>query len=415
MGDTQDAGTRDRITRLIDTGRISTLFQPVVSIDRKTIAGFEAFSRGRLDDEHLLNSTDMFDSGVPPEQLLSLDAICCHNSLKRFSKFLLGHPSLCLFLNIDGSVLDHVDHARHFLAEMTHRSQVPPANIAIEIAANHMKRPAVQDFARNCRDGGYLLSIDRVRKKTSVLEKLLQIKPDYVKLSPDMWGDPDDTLYNMDNVRIITRACRSNGCQPIAVGVENEDEALYLMQCDIFMQQGYYYTSSRKTPARESAQEGSNVSGFLETINHVHEKYTQLRKEIIADKRERFDRRHKVMQRAGSKFTSLLPDEFEDALKAVMADQPEIVSGFVIDGDGRQITRRIPRDGVLRSPKTQAAIRSKGLDHSMTDYHLHLLMGYERFVCPPDASPFLPRRTTLIAMRFFTGLEKPYVLCIEFA
>ena len=36
------------IAEVIDTERISTLFQPVVRIDSKAITGFEAFSRAKL-------------------------------------------------------------------------------------------------------------------------------------------------------------------------------------------------------------------------------------------------------------------------------------------------------------------------------------------------------------------------------
>lgn len=406
--------TREDINKIIDSKRVSTLFQPVVSIDKKAIIGFEAFSRGKLDEENLLESSDMFGCDLPPDVRLSLDAVCCNHSLKRFHKFLKGHPWLNLFLNIDGKVLEHLGHANHFLADLTRKSKVPPANIAIEIASDLMERPAVQSFVETCRDDGYCLSIDKVHKKSPLFEILLETRPDFVKLTSSLWEDPADSLFNVDNLKLIIRACRSIGCQPIAIGVENEDDALYLLQCDLYMQQGYYYTSSRKTRSKDRSEDGTNVSGFLKTIEHVHDKFTKLKADIIANKKERFDSRHKMMQRAASKFSSLLPDEFEDALKAVMAGHTDVVSAFIVDGAGHQVTRRLPRDGALRSPRTLAAIRSQGEDHSMTDYHLHLLMGYERFVCPRAASPFLPKPTTLIALRFFTGLNKPYILCIEF-
>ena len=50
----------------------------------------------------------------------------------------------------------------------------------------------------------------------------------------------------------------------------------------------------------------------------------------------------------------------------------------------------------------------------MSDYHLHLVMGYERFVCPPSSSPFAAHATTLAATRFFTGVNRLNVLCVEF-
>ena len=129
----------------------------------------------------------MFECGLTNDARLSLDALCCRQSLTRFRKFLRGYPWLCLFLNIDAAAVEHTDRTRHFLADLTRQSDIPPANIAVEVGADFIASPPVWEFAQACRKDGYQLCVDKVCKKTHVLDILLTVRPEFVKLSPGSW------------------------------------------------------------------------------------------------------------------------------------------------------------------------------------------------------------------------------------
>ncbi len=400
------------IQRLIESRRIATLFQPVVSIERKNVVGFEAFSRGRLEDDVVLGPAALFDGDLAPETRSSLDGACCSHSLSRFRKFLDNRRNLCLFLNLDARVLDHVTSPTHFLSSMTRENAVPPGNVVVEVSGKHVWDNNIPAFFNMCRDEGYQLSVDRVGRELPVLDVLFKSRPHYIKLDRSVWsvvpGGQDEGL----GLDLIVRACQVAGCRPIAIGVENEEDALRLLESGLFLHQGYYYTSGRSKG--EPREEDDGVVGFLKTVEHVHARYTELRKKDIVHKRDRFDRRHKAMQRIVSRFATVLPGDFENHMKTAMASEEDIVSMFILDARGVQITDRPPKSRELNLPRHRDAIRSKGRDHSMTDYHLYLQMGYDRFVNQPLGSPFLPRQTTIIALRFFSDLQNYHVLCIEF-
>ena len=400
------------IGQVIDEGNISTLFQPVVCIDTKGITGFEAFSRGKI-NEQIIKSSELFECRLENDKRFTLDALCCLHSLKGFHKFLAGHPWLRLFLNIDGRPLEYIEFAKHFLCDITKKSEVSPSNIVVEIGAELLDCKSVKNYMLSCRDEGYQLSIDKVHKRTHTMELVLEIKPEFIKFSSDVWADPADPLYNIDNLKLLVRSCSSIGCQSIGMGVESEDDALYLLQCGINMHQGYYYTKNHTAGCDDDKHRGE-VLGFIDSVEHIHAKYRQHKKELITQKKELFDSRHKMMRRIASKFSSLSPGEFEGAIKGLMESWEDAVSAFIVDEKGVQITNRIPFNSSLQSPKNLESIRTVGRDHSTRDFHLHLLLGYERFVCPLDASPFLPQQTTIVAARFFSGHNKIYILCVEF-
>ncbi|TIH17069.1 EAL domain-containing protein [Marinifilum sp. JC120] len=400
------------IRELLISNGIKTLFQPIVAIDRKDVVGFEAFSRVRLPDKGGSDATlvDLFGTNLKPAELYEIDKACCRQTLRRFKKFLQQRKSLCVFMNLEMRVISNSCCDRHFISEVVEEVDVPAHNIVIEISAECLSDPKGLPFVEFCRGKGFQISIDKVEHSSRLLAILLESRPDYIKLQRSVWSNPADSTYNIGSLEYIVKNCANIECTPIALGVEDEDEALYLLQANMFCHQGYYYTKDENCTGSEC----NSVGGFLESVNRINQKFIMLQSERIRDRKEHFFNIRAQIKSLTSLFADVNADRFEPTMRQILGRYDEVLSVFIIDENGIQLTPRLARDMLKDDPKQCWAARSKGSDHSMRDYFMHILLGYENFVTPPHPSPFSESDTVLVSFRFFSGFSHWYMLCVEY-
>ncbi|NDV23026.1 EAL domain-containing protein [Desulfovibrio sp. JC022] len=398
-----------QLESLLASHEVRTLFQPVVAINTKQVVGFEAFSRGKEEggDSSLV---DLFDSEVDPAQLYELDKICCSQALQRFSKFLKQRSDFCLFINLDARALSKACCDKHFFVDIVSDVDVPVRNIVVEISSECLNEENGLKFIEFCRNKGFQICFDKVEHDSGLLAILLKGKPDYIKLQRSVWSDPSDPTFNVANIEHIVKSCAHVGCMPIAMGVESEDEVLYLLQANIFCHQGFFYT---KSPGA-GAENGDSVAGFLETVERIYAKFKKLHSERIKSRKEHFQKIKSNVNKIASLFSNASEEQFGVLLKRVLEKYDDVVSVFVLDEHGEQATQRFARDVSKDDPAQHRAILTKGSDHSLHDYFMHLLLGYDNFVTPPMYSPFYEESTILISIRFFSGPRTFHLLCVEF-
>lgn len=401
-----------RLQDMLSRHKPRTLFQPIVSIEDKQVLGFEAFSRGIVGDNTSdeADLVELFCNEEDPHLLFELDKICCRTALSRFKKFLKQRDSLCIFINLDARALSKACCDQHFISEVVREINIPARNIVIEISAECLSSEKGVLFVEYCRGKGFQISIDKVEHNSRLLGVLLESRPDFIKLQRSVWSDPADMTFNLSNIDYIVRNCASVDCVPIAIGVEQEDEALYLLQANLFCHQGYYYTRSK------CVDEGScnSVQGFLEAVERVNSKFKKLHAERIQDRKEHFFRIKSQIHKIASLFSDVPEGRFSALMKKILEKYDDVISLFVLNDNGEQITQRFARNMSKNDPKQYRAVMTMGSDHSLRDYFMHLLLGYENFVTPPQLSPFLSKPTIIVSYRFFNSTTSFYLLCVEF-
>ena len=92
-----------RIADVIASGRVRTVFQPIVDLDAGQVVAYEALSRG---PEGALERPDLLFAAAREHDLLAgLDALCRASALRNAID--LGWPGeLALFVNVEPEVLD---------------------------------------------------------------------------------------------------------------------------------------------------------------------------------------------------------------------------------------------------------------------------------------------------------------------
>ncbi|WP_421903298.1 EAL domain-containing protein [Maridesulfovibrio sp.] len=391
--------------------KLKTLFQPIVSIDDKQVIGFEAFSREVKDGEEQrgMNINDLFDT-EDPAYLYDLDKSCCTKALYRFRKLLKSWGNISIFININVRALGVRCCEEHFISDLVKSGGVPLKNIVIEIASESLDEKNGLEFVEYCRGQGFQISIDKVEHDSRLLSILLQVKPDFIKLQRSIWSNPLDTTFNLGNLEYVVRNCTSVDCVPIALGIESEDEAMHLLQAKINCHQGYFYTRNRST----TSGAGDSVQGFVQTVELINSKFKQLQADRIKDRKKHFLDIRTQMKKISSLFIDIPEIKFKELLKRILRKYEDVVSIFVIDEHGIQVTPRLARNVSKDDLKQRRAVNTTGADHSMRDYYMHLLLGYDNFVTPPQLSPFTNFPTVIVSLRFFSGLKSFHLLCVEF-
>ncbi|MFQ5701261.1 MAG: EAL domain-containing protein, partial [Acidobacteriota bacterium] len=237
------------LKRIIRDRAIETLFQPLVDLDRGSIIGYEAFSRGphasdfEMPDHLFERSRQIGMSG-------ELDRICQRAALKKARG--LGSQDK-LFINALPDSLSDPCFREALLAGLPEDFPVCRNNIVLEIADRHMVRDceAFSTEVNDLRAQGFRMSIDDVGKSSTSLESLTELRPDFIKVDGSLIRNIHKNLIKQELVRSLCHAAGTMNAQIIAEGIETREELSVARQCGARIGQGYFfYRPSREIPVR---------------------------------------------------------------------------------------------------------------------------------------------------------------------
>ena len=170
---------RASVHRLIEEGRLDTVYQPIWDLNRMTLLGVEALTRPHP-DYGLSGPAEAFDIAEQIGRVHQLDVLAITNALTIAPQLPDG---ALLFLNLCPQTLDLDLDGNDWLLEASAAAGLPPERIVIEVTERFEGRPsAVAKSLRRLADQGFKIAIDDVGAGNSGLEMLRQVNADYVKL-----------------------------------------------------------------------------------------------------------------------------------------------------------------------------------------------------------------------------------------
>jgi hypothetical protein len=133
-------------------------------------------------------------------------------------------------------------------------------------------------------------------------------------------------------------------------------------------------------------------------------------------KRSRYQDYNRMVSAMAAQLTAVTPKSFDNRLKLIMADNPELDCLYILDEAGSQISSAIcnknysPRESVFFKPT------SRGSDHSLKDYY-HYLVGTNQkdhiFVTEPYLSLTTGRLCITLSSLFEDAYGRLNVLCVD--
>ncbi len=346
-------------------------FQPIVSIGKKSILGYEGLTRG-IHPIHLqsIYPCDLFTEAKIQGLTFSLDQLCRQKVLEQFKVILEKQPDCFLSLNFEASVIDQKKTEPVNLIQQVLSLGLKPECIAMEVIESQVEDLAkLQDFIQTYRGYGFLIALDDVGAGHSNLNRIPLLKPDILKIDRFLVDGISKDFYKLEVFKSLVGLARQIGALIVAEGIEEEEDALTIMELGVDMLQGYYIT-----PPQRFNELNSQVSE--EPIQHLSQRFREMVLEKLDIKRFNL-RKYELMTRdIQIEIVKVQVGDFDRKLSEIIHYFPLVECVYVLDEQGAQVTETIfgENEGISRN-RTMFRPRKAGSDHSLRDYYYMLVEG----------------------------------------
>jgi diguanylate cyclase (GGDEF)-like protein len=215
--------------RLIDEGRLATVFQPIWNLDAERLIGVEALTRP--DPSYGLSGpAEAFDIAEQLGRVHPLDVLCAENALRTAPE--LGADVL-LFVNLAPLTLDLDAEGGDWLLPAVERAGLDPRHVVVEVTERYGGRtaPVIKSLQR-LRRQGFQLAVDDVGTGNSGLEMLSKLKAEFVKLDRSIVAGAATEPGARAVLLAMATFARQTGAFVIAEGIEDQETLNFLRSID---------------------------------------------------------------------------------------------------------------------------------------------------------------------------------------
>ncbi len=237
-----DVKNKELLQEIILKENVKTVFQPIVDMRNPAIHGYEALTRGPLGTE-FESPYMLFDIAMESDLMFELDRLCRRRALTAATELETDYK---LFLNTLPMTIRDPDFQGKAMIEALEGMNIDPSRIVLEVT----ERLAIENYnlfleAMNYfTDMGFAVAVDDMGAGYSGLEKIVHLKPNYLKFDFLMVRDIDTSFVKQEMLRAILSLADSVGAKVIAEGVETEREHETLLEIGITYAQGFLFSKA---------------------------------------------------------------------------------------------------------------------------------------------------------------------------
>jgi len=398
------------ISDIIDHGDVVTYFQPIISLKDKAVVGVEALSRGiSQQTQNLIQPLDLIHQAQESHLTLELGRLFREKALTAYSKIDTA-ANVLLFVNVNPKILETEDLELGWTNQKVRSLGLRSEQIAIEICESSVTdTEKLIAFVESYRNHGFIIAMDDYGTNHSNLERIIQIKPDVVKIPKELIQGVHNDFYKEATVKSITHLARNIGAVTIAEGVESQEDVLKCHELDIDLYQGFYFarpsdccTGNYKKCRATIHKTLTNLSGYMQQYiqekRSCHADFLNICKSILEE----------LKAKPAATFPTIL-DSFD-------VDKNILDSLYVLNQDGRQIYK-IYFATTTRAYHKHHLFQRLGddSDHSLKDYFiLSFLNDADIFISDEFVSYTSKNYCKTISAKFTDSSGEQHTLCIDF-
>lgn len=228
---------RAQLDATVLSGAVSAAFQPIVDLKSARIAGFETLAR--LSDQCEFKSpAELFDAAEKAGALWAIEEVTRRVSLESATNWPSGSK---LFLNTTPQVLADPRFCSELLRAVRATPGLSPTRIVLEITERsaHHHDHSLDEQVRMVKAAGFEIAIDDVGAGTSGLNRIMALRPHWLKLDRELIENISHDRVRQNLIRFFLRFATLSGVNLIAEGIEREDELAMLMELGVTYGQGY--------------------------------------------------------------------------------------------------------------------------------------------------------------------------------
>lgn len=239
---------------------ITTVFQPIVSLENGSILGYEALSRITTAECHL-NIESLFDLAHRTHRTWELEKLCRQMALQNAAA---KPANAYIFINVDANVLHDPEFQSGFTNEKLHEYGIPENNIIFEIT----EKTAIDNLdvfmtsVQHYQQQHFKIAVDDFGSGYSGLNRVCIIAPDFIKIDIELVRNIDTDSVKKSAVTAMVDFCKKANIQLIAEGIETEAELKTLIRLGVSYGQGYYLSR----PQSEFVKISSDTKLLIKTL-----------------------------------------------------------------------------------------------------------------------------------------------------
>lgn len=216
---------------------ITTLFQPILDIEKETVLGYEALSRGP-ENSSLFNPLALFEQAEKDGCLSELELLCREKAIENFVN--QGLPGK-LFINVSPTTLLQATHPKGETLHLLAKHNLPTSRVVIEITEREplCENDLLFEAIKHYRDLGLHIAIDDFGSGYSGLKQWSELKPDIVKIDRYFIDHCDKSVVKKEFLRSILELAKITNTRVIAEGIERTQELELLKNLGVELAQGY--------------------------------------------------------------------------------------------------------------------------------------------------------------------------------
>jgi diguanylate cyclase (GGDEF)-like protein/PAS domain S-box-containing protein len=222
-------------------------YQPIVSLQSRTLIGFEALVRWRHPEFGLVPPKEFIPVAEETGQILTIGQTVLESACRKAREWQEMYPaSPPLFISVNLSVKQFnqpglVENIANLLQEF----QLPPRCLKLEITESVFSDniEAAVGLLTQLRELGVQLSIDDFGTGYSSLSYLQRFPIDTLKIDRSFVTQMMENEENLAIVRTIVALAQNLGMDVVAEGVETEDQLLLLRKLECENGQGFLFST----------------------------------------------------------------------------------------------------------------------------------------------------------------------------
>lgn len=396
------------IRELLEQNALRTRFQPIVSLNTRTIIGFEALSHALWQGERI-SPKELFDMAREEGSIVSLDRQCRENALRAFAASPWAGKAL-LFINFESSLVDLGVNGSGYFSWQCSQAGLPFSSVVIEVLESAVADDAaLEAFVAAHRSQGFLVAVDDVGEGHSNLNRIALIKPDIIKGDRSLANGIDRDWTKQRIVSSLARLSNDLGALFLLEGIEREEELFCAnaLGCDVM--QGYCLSYPDTIDSFDGqAIEGRVVSLVRSCRERAVERF-HARSALLADS-------FSCVEELARHVCACAPEARIAALEAGRDAHPRLECLYMLDVRGIQagptvLSSRYP--STTRSPIVFHPALA-GSDHSLKEYYYAAAIDQRRHATAPYLSLASGRPCMTLTVPLQYADSRAY-LCADFA
>jgi EAL domain-containing protein (putative c-di-GMP-specific phosphodiesterase class I) len=237
---------RQTFTSLLLSGSVSSVYEPIVSVESKTVFGYEALARGPEGTE-FRSPAVLFDTAAREGLVFELDCLCRQSGLEGAT----GLPGgTRLFLNVRPTAIYDPQFRPDMVIRTLAASNLAPTDVVFEISEQESigSFDAFRDIRDEYRKLGFQFALDDTGAGYASLHALIELEPEFIKVDRALITHLDTDTSKQSLLRALQLVADGIGARIIGEGLDTLEELDMLGQLGIPLGQGWLF--GHPTPLR---------------------------------------------------------------------------------------------------------------------------------------------------------------------